>query len=252
LSAAFFIVEGVDMSCEYSVLIVGACVVIIPAADGSAHYKDLVDSVLLAQLIANKKIEKAPDLDWYNAYVEFLDDYWLRRTRARQEWLITQDSVESVSDWVIAAISLGAVDKGGATAATVQRLARLSGNEPAMGLLRDHMQKISTDESGDVLAPAKAVRLLVVIAQTPTSLTSVYIELKTRQIISANPLAQRHLAEDVQGSVCMRYASADLSGILYGPVRDAIALKISDRYQDNVAMLTLTDDASTMEICAAD
>lgn len=69
------------MSCEYSVLIVGACVVIIPAADGAAHYKDLVDSVLLAQLIANKKLEKAPDVDWYNAYVEFLDDYWLRRDR---------------------------------------------------------------------------------------------------------------------------------------------------------------------------
>lgn len=239
------------MSCECSVLIVGACVVIIPAADGATQYKDLIDSVLLAQLIANKKIEKAPEIDWYNAYVEFLDDYWLRRTRARLEWPVAQDSVESVSDWVIAAISKDTVDKGGATAATLQRLARLSGNEPAMGLLRGHMQKISTDESG-VLAPAKAMRLLVVIAQTPTSLTSVYIELKTRQIISANPLAQRHLAEDVQGSVCMRYASANLSGTLYGPVRDAIALKVKEKYQDNVAMVTLTYDASTMEICAAD
>lgn len=240
------------MSCEYSVLIVGACVVIIPAAEGATQYKDLVDSVLLAQLIANKKIEKAPDIDWYNAYVEFLDDYWLRHTRARQEWPVAQDSVESVSEWAIAALSQDAVDKGSATAATLQRLARLSGNEPAMGLLRGHMQKISTDESGDVLAPAKAVRLLVVIAQTPTSVASVYIELKTRQIISANPLAQRHLAEDVQGRVCMRYASANLSGTLYGPVRDAIALKVREKYQDNVAMVTLTDDASTMEICAAD
>jgi hypothetical protein len=240
------------MNYEYSVLIVGACVVIVPAAEGATHYKDLVDSVLLAQLIANKKIEKAPDIDWYNAYVEFLDDYWLRRTRARQEWPVAQDSVESVSDWVIAAISQDAVGKGSATAAILQRLARLSGNEPAMGLLRGHMQKISTDEAGDVLAPAKAVRLLVVIAQTPTSVASVYIELKTRQIISANPLAQRHLAEDVQGSVCMRYAGANLSGTLYGPVRDAIALKVRDKYQDNVAMLTLSDDASAMEICAAD
>jgi hypothetical protein len=240
------------MSFEYSVLIVGACVVIIPAADGATQYKDLVDSVLLAQLIANKKIEKAPDVDWYNAYVEFLDDYWLRHTRARQEWPVAQDSVESVSDWVIAAISQDAVDKGSATAATLQRLARLSGNEPAMGLLRGHMQKISTDESGDVLAPAKAVRLLVVIAQTPTSVASVYIELKTRQIISANPLAQRHLAEDVQGSVCMRYAGANLSGTLYGPVRDAIALKVKDRLEDSVAMLTLTDEGSGKGICAAD
>lgn len=240
------------MSYEYSVLIVGACVVIIPAADGAAQYTDLVNSVLLAQLIANKKIEKAPEIDWYNTYVEFLDDYWLRRTRGRQDWSIAQDSVESVSDWLIAAISQDAVDKGSTTAATLQRLARLSGNEPAMGLLRGHMQKISTDESGDVLAPAKAVRLLVVIAQTPRSVASVYVELKTRQIISSNPLAQRHLAEDVQGSVCMRYAAANLSETLYSPVRDAIALKVRDKYQDNVAMLTLSDDASAMEICAAD
>ena len=240
------------MNYEYSVLIVGACVVIVPAVEGATHYKDLVDSVLLAQLIANKKIEKAPDVDWYNAYVEFLDNYWLRHTRARQEWPIAQDRVESVSDWVIAATSQNAVNKGGATAAILQRLARLPGNEPAMDLLRGHMQKISTDESGDVLAPAKSVRLLVVIAQTPTSLTSVYIELKTHQTISANPLAQQHLVEDVQGSVCMRYAGANLSGTLYAPVRDAIALKVKEKYQDNVAMLTLSDDASAMEICVAD
>jgi hypothetical protein len=236
------------MSCEYSVLIVGACVVIIPAADGVTQYKDLVDSVLLAQLIANKKIEKAPDIDWYNAYVEFLDDYWLRRTRARQEWPVAQDSVESVSDWVIAAISKDAVDKGGATAATMQRLARLSGNEPAMGLLRGHMQKISTDESGDVLAPAKAVRLLVVIAQTPTSVASVYLEFKTRQEISPNPLAQLFQAEDVQGTVSMRYAQAFLSETLYGPARDAIALKIREKLKGNVAMLSLTDGSSGVQV----
>ena len=50
----------------------------------------------------------------------------------------------------------------------------------------------------------------------------------------------------------MRYAGANLSGTLYAPVRDAIALKVRDKYQDNVAMLTLSDDASAMEICVAD
>jgi hypothetical protein len=238
------------MSLEYSVLIVGAAVVLVPSVDEPSRYKDLIDSVLLAQLAANKKIEKTPDVDWYNAYVEFLDDYWLRHSRTRQEWPVAQDSVESVGDWIIASMFKDAVDKGGATAATLQRLARLSGNEPAMGLLRGHMQKISTDESGDVLAPAMAVRLLVVVAYTPTSVTSVYMELKTDQALGSNPLAQRYQAEDVQGSVCMRYAGAYLSETLYGPVRDAIALKVRDRLEDNVAMLTLTDEGSAKEICA--
>ncbi|KJZ64985.1 hypothetical protein [Pseudomonas fluorescens] len=240
------------MSCEYSVLIVGACVVIIPAADGATQYKDLVDSVLLAQLIANKKIEKAPDIDWYNAYVEFLDDYWLRHSRARQEWPVAQDSVECVGDWVIASLFKDAVNKRGAAAATLQRLTRLSGTEPAIELLRGHMQRISTGEPGDVLSPAMAVRLLVVVAYTPTSVTSVYMDLKTDQGLDSNPLAQRYQAKDVRGNVCMRYADANLSETLYGPVRDAIALKVKDRLEDNVAMLTLTDEGSDKGFCAAD
>lgn len=238
------------MSGEYSVLIVGAAIVLVPSVDEPTRYKDLIDSVLLAQLAANKKIEKAADLDWYNAYVEFLDDYWLRHSRTRQEWPVARDGVESVGDWIIASMFKNAEDKRGAAAATLQRLTRLSGAEPAMGLLRGHMQKISTGEPGGVLAPAMAVRLLVIVAYTPTSITSVYMELKTNQALDSNPLAQRYQADDVRGSVCLRYAGAYLSERLYGPVRDAIALKVRDRLEDNTAMLTLTDEGSAKGICA--
>ena len=240
------------MSDEYSLLVVGAGVLLVPAAHELSRYSDLIDSLLLAQLVANKKIEKEPHIDWYNAYVEFLDDYWLRYSRARQEWPVAQDSVECVGDWVISSMFKDAVNKRGAAAATLQRLTRLSGTEPAMGVLRGHMQKISTGEPGDVLSPAMAVRLLVVVAYTPTSITSVYMNLKTDQVLDSNPLAQRYQAKDVRGSVCMRYADANLSETLYGPVRDAIALKVKDRFEDNVAMLILTDEGSDKGICAAD
>ncbi|WP_429511213.1 hypothetical protein [Pseudomonas sp. BT76 TE3572] len=78
------------------------------------------------------------------------------------------------------------------------------------------------------------------------------MELKTDQGLDSNPLAQRYQAKDIRGSVCMRYAGANLSETLYSPVRDAIALKVKDRLEDNVAMLTLTDEGSDKGICAAD
>jgi hypothetical protein len=233
------------MSCVYSVLVVGTAIVLVPAADQSAAYTDLTNSILLAQLAANKKIEKAPDIDWYDAYVEFLDNYWLRHARARQEWPVAQESSECLGDWVITAMFKDAVDKTGAAAATLHRLTCLSGTEPALGLLRGHMQRASAGELRDV-------RLLVVVAYTPTSTSSVYMQFQTDKALDSNPLAQRYRIEDVKGTVCMRYAGTILSESLYGPVRDAITLKVRDRLEDNVKVLKLKEDDQATESCAAD
>ncbi|MGE8147728.1 hypothetical protein ACQKP7_21430 [Pseudomonas frederiksbergensis] len=247
--AAFFVVEEVDMSGKYAVLVVGVGIVLIPAVNESTRYKDLIESLLLAQLVANKKIEKVADGDWYNSYVEFLDSYWLRHSKSRMDLPVAQDSVESVGDWLSTAMSNAAADKSGNAAATLQRLTGLSGTEPALSLLRSHMQKVSPNEP---LAPAKAVRLLVVVAHTPISITSVYMEFETDKVLGANPLAQPLQAADTRGSVCMRCSGANLSETLYGPVRNAIALKVRDRIEDNVATLILPDEVSINEICSAD
>lgn len=231
------------MSCDYSVSVVGRAIVIVPESDGLAAHDDLVNSVLLAQLVANKKVEKDPKADWYNAYVEVLDDFWLRQTKAREERLITENSVESAIEWVIAAISKGDSGEGQATAATLARVASVSGADPGMSLLRSHMQKVSVDESTEVTAPTKAVRLLVILARAPTAITSMYLEFKTSLEINPNPLTQLYRAEDVPGVVSMRYARANLSEVLYGPAREAVAFKIREKREGQVMMLRLTDDA---------
>jgi hypothetical protein len=229
-----FVVRGIYMNCEYSVLVVGTGVVLFPVAEAPSLYNDLINSVLLAQLAADKKIEKTPDTVWYNDYMGFLDKYWLRHSRVRQEWSIAPDNVESVGDWFIAAISKDPVKQRTAAAATLQQLTRLTGSEPALELLRRQMQRVSAYGSRDV-------RLLVVVAHTPTSVSSLYMELRTDRAIDCNPLAQRYHSEDVAGTVCMRYADANLSETLYSPVRDAIALKVRGRLNDSVATLTLQD-----------
>ncbi|MCP1441875.1 hypothetical protein J3D54_001007 [Pseudomonas sp. GGS8] len=232
------------MSCDYSVAVVGAAIVIVPVSDGLAGHDDLVNSVFLAQLVANKQVEKDPTADWYNVYVNVLDDFWLRQIKAREERLITEHSGESAIDWVAAAMAKGAPGEGRVAAATLARVASVSGTEPAMNLLRSHMQKASADESTEVTAPPKVVRLLVILARTPTSVTSVYLEFRTPLEISPNPLAQLYRAEDVQGTVSMRYARANLSEVLYGPAREAVAFKIREKLEGQVAMQSLTDDAS--------
>ncbi|MHC8346143.1 hypothetical protein [Pseudomonas sp. RT6P73] len=232
------------MSGDYSVVIVGNAIVIVPASDGLAAHDDLVNSLFLAQLVANKQVEKESATDWYNAYVAVLDDFWLRHTKAREERLITQHCGESAIDRVAAAMAKGASDEGRVVAATLARVANVPGTEPAMSLLRSHVQKAYVDESTELTAPAKVVRLLVILARTPTSMTSVYVEFNTPLVISPNPLAQLYRAEDVQGVVSMRYARANLSEVLYGPAREAVASKIREKLAGQVAMLSLSDDAS--------
>ncbi|WP_415773088.1 hypothetical protein [Pseudomonas sp. LB3P38] len=229
------------MSCDYSVSVVGGAIVIVPESDGLAAHDDLLNSVLLAQLVANKAVEKDPEVNWYSAYVKVLDDFWLRQTKAREERLIAENSGESAIEWVTAAMSKGASGEGQAAAATLARVASVSGTEPAISLLRSHVQKMSADESTEVPAPPKVVRLLVILARTPTSFSSVYLEFKTHLDISPNPLVQLYQAEDVKGIVSMRYARANLDEKHYGLARNSIALKVREKLDANVAKLSLTD-----------
>lgn len=232
------------MSGNYSVSVVGAAIVIVPESDGLAAHDDLVNSVFLAQLVANKQVEKDPTADWYNGYTSVLDDFWLRHTKAQEEKLISQHSGESAIDWVTDAMARGATDEGRLVAAILARVASVSGTEPAIGLLRSHMQKVSADESSAMTELPEVVHLLVILARTPTSITSVYLEFNSTLEITPNPLVQRYRAEDVPGVVSMRYARANLSEVLYGPAREAVAIKIREKLEGQVALLSLGDDDS--------
>jgi hypothetical protein len=240
------------MNCTYSVLIVAGAVVLVPAADKPQRYQDLINSLLLAQLAANKKLEKTPGIAWYDVYMEFLDKYWLRHSRARLDLSVAQGNSVSVIDWMVAPEYEDAWEQRVVASAVMRRLAALSASEPAVGLLRGYMQKSASDVARDPSDVSRTVRLLAVVANSPTSMSSVYIEFETGRILSDNPLAELFQAEDIRGSVCRRSASAHLSETLYGPVRAAIALKVQDRLEADVALLRLIEDVPAEENGAAD
>ncbi|WWL43840.1 hypothetical protein V5O39_20265 [Pseudomonas parakoreensis] len=59
----------------------------LPESGHSSDYDDLVQSSLLAQLVANKKIEDAKVESWYDAYIAVLDDFWVRSLKSREDFL---------------------------------------------------------------------------------------------------------------------------------------------------------------------
>ncbi|KAA0986573.1 hypothetical protein FQ192_23345 [Pseudomonas sp. ANT_J12] len=229
------------MDYKFSFLVVGSALVIIPGADKSVVGTDMLNSVLLAQLVANKEVEKHPQRNWYDAYLQVLDDFWLRYAKAQQKWRITGDSAESAVDWIVGAMGKGEMSAGQLIAAALKQVAGLPGTEPAIGLLRKHLQNAIDGQREDTEAPSKNARLLVLLAQSATSLTSVYFEFQSHQAVGPNPFAQLHTALDVPGSVSMRYDQAKLAETRYSPVRDLIAQKVRDRLKDNVAVMTLSE-----------
>ncbi|MHC8324679.1 hypothetical protein [Pseudomonas sp. LB1P83] len=231
------------MKSDYSVLVVGAAVLIVPESDDLTPYDGVVNTVLYAQLAANKKTELEPLVSWYDTYIKVLGGTWLLPVKVRDDLNLPPESVESAVQWAAAAMSRLGADEGHVTADVLSRIVNESDiNNPATNLLRSHMQKVSADQSTEVQVPAMDVRLLVIVAPTPNSFSSVCIELQTNQLLSSNPLAHLYWGEDVQGLISRRYVRADLSDAGYASVGDQIALKVKDRMETNVALLTLHDD----------
>ncbi|MFJ2281562.1 hypothetical protein ACIOUG_10500 [Pseudomonas sp. NPDC087803] len=217
----------------YKLLTVGHAVLALSKSGRSADYDDLVQSNLLAQLVANKKIEDAKVESWYDAYIAVLDDFWVRSVKFREDFSVAQAGTGSALGW----------------ATTV--LANNAGNDPVLaGLVAyaarmpDGVSAVQTlpeptgEEPMQTPRPAlQRVRLLTVAAQSPTSISSLYLEFKTRQTLAANPWSQRFASAEVEGPVCVRYARATLSQTLYALSRQAVTRKLGDRLAQNVAPL---------------
>ncbi|MHA3737997.1 hypothetical protein ACXR0M_20310 [Pseudomonas sp. Eth.TT006] len=235
------------MSAEYRVLVVGVAVIMIPADEGPERYKDLIDSILLSQLVADRKIQETPLTDWYSAYVRFMDQYWLRQVKSRQDRSVPQGAVEVMSAWAVDSLLAHGSDENGSMAAIVKRLVMLSGDQPALKILRRHMQRTIPDIVVEKPVAEGHTRLLMVVARTPTSFTSGYIEFKTAQILSPNPFSQCYEGGQVDGDVTLRHAEAKLSETRYGPVRAAIDAKIQDRRESHIALVAFDDAAQDIE-----
>lgn len=233
---------------EYLTMVVGNSIVAVPEVEGAAAYDDLINSILLAQLVANKKIEKKPEVIWYDAYMEVLDAYWLRPQRANQTWGFRHKAEELVPNAFTAMLTHGALGNAHTIAAVLARFAKLPDEEPALQLLRSHMQASVEPARAKVSAAATSVRLLVIDAKSPTSITSAYVEFKTRKVLSPNPFQQSYQSGDLHGLVHVHHACETLVEQLYGPVRAAIAIKVRDRLVGNVATLTLPKEVKSCRI----
>ncbi len=230
------------MECSYSILIVGAAILLVPVSEDHAGYDDVVNTVLLAQLVANKRAEKTPDVNWYDVYSQVLDDFWLRHLKAREDQLLAPGSCSSIAQSLVALMSRMNIEQGQLTAKALSRLAGVSPVHPAINLLRTHMQKPSSAQLSQTCAPVNKQQLLVMVAQTPLSFSSVYLSIETEQSLSPDPLALLYQAENGQGVLTLRYAQAHLSEILYDLARETVSGKVKDRIAANVALLVLDDE----------
>ncbi|MBC3207314.1 hypothetical protein HU755_10990 [Pseudomonas sp. SWRI111] len=227
------------MESEYSTLVVGACILIVPEHEGQEVYSGLIEATLLAQLVANKQTENNRHINWYSAYVQVLDDFWLRQQKSRETWQINSTTAETALQLFTAALPRHAPLQQRVMATILAKIAQLPSDDAALQRLHSYMNKPAAAGSSDLPATMTPVRLLVICADSPTSITSVYAEFKTREALSPNPFQQIYQAGDIQGPVQVYHARANLSETRYGVARDAIARKVADRLAGSVAVLTL-------------
>lgn len=217
----------------YSLLTVGNAVVALSDIEKIAAYDDVVHSSLLAQLVANKKIESMKVESWYDAYVAVLDDFWIRNLKFRQDFSLNGLNASSALEWASAAMAnSGSEDH--ALGGFLAYAAQLPCYVPAIQIWPEQRCE---EEMQAPRSPLKVVRLLAIVGQSPTSISSIYLEFKTRQELARNPWSQRFEVDEVEGQVCVRYARANLSETLYALSREAITHKLGNRLANNVALL---------------
>ncbi len=217
----------------YSLLTVGNAVVALSDIEKIAVYDDVVHSSLLAQLVANKKVESMKVESWYDAYVAVLDDFWIRNLKFRQDFSLNGLNASSALEWASAAMAnSGSEDH--ALGGFLAYAAQLPCCVPA---IQTWPEERCEEEMQAPRSPLKVVRLLAIVGQSPTSISSIYLEFKTRQELARNPWSQRFEVDEVEGQVCVRYARANLSETLYALSREAITHKLGNRLADNVALL---------------
>lgn len=73
------------MDKEYSVFVNAAAIVLAPCALRRTEVDDLMNSVLLAQLVADKSLLRAPAVDWYATYLEVLSVAWISVAKRRKD-----------------------------------------------------------------------------------------------------------------------------------------------------------------------
>ncbi|KQW41060.1 MULTISPECIES: hypothetical protein [Pseudomonas] len=240
------------MDKEYSVFVNAAAIVLAPCALRRTEVDDLMNSVLLAQLVANKSLQRAPAADWHATYLEVLSVAWISAAKRRKDLQPQRENTHSPLEWVAAIPLDDQVDQQQRIMAVMERIAALPGSLSAMGIVRKHVQK--QYELDAVQSPSSSpVRLLVIVAQSPVSMAGVYVQFNTAKVIEANPWGQCFDGKDIDGCVTARYFRTQLSETLFAPAREVIARKVASAVGDNIVDITKAIDDSVVlpaeEVC---
>ena len=217
------------MEARFSIFTLGRGLLVIPKSTELEVYDDLVNSVMLAQLVASKKLEQDPEVDWYASYVGVLDDFWLRQSRRRQDVRVSPAWSKSLFEWMVEVMNVVVPDAPEYLNTTLRQvLASTALTELPGSVQSDCAAAVVADPPSTSAAQVRRVLWLILVPQSPTSFSSVFVEFKTRQQSDFDPW-QRFQTDKVEGAVTLRFAQASLCEFLFQPARRAIALKVKDR-----------------------
>jgi hypothetical protein len=221
----------IAMNDGYSVFInAGAVVIVSPDMTGQEK-RDVLDSVLFAQLVASKKYPAyAQAQKRYDEYRDVLKNGWLQKTAAWDNFTLDEQSNFNAAHWL--GRRLGeSVDHTMADEVTrlLNRVAQLRGTLPAIEQLRDQTCKRKESVPSEIDGAIGRVCLQVILARRGPLLSSVALSYETRQPVISNPLGQCLSVANVVGNLQSRCFQANLSKELYDPLRGAIVQKLGDK-----------------------
>lgn len=239
------------MNEAYSASVSAGAVVLFPEGMPGQQREDVLYSVLLAQLVANKRFLNVADSSgWHDTYLEVLKDSWLSTWDEWDSFSPEKHSQFTILEWVHNALKKCLSDQLVSDAAcAVTNVAQLPGTVPAIQLLCEHTQaSIVSETKSPSDAPVYRLRLLIIVTQAGPLLNSVYVEFKTTQPIELNPLAQVFCSDKLVGNVASNIFQANLSAELHASRRGPIIKKLGDHARKKIAAVTHLDEKGQCRI----
>ncbi|MBC3385957.1 hypothetical protein [Pseudomonas sp. SWRI179] len=222
---------------HYSVFVNAGAVILMPQDMLEQERLDVLNSVLFAQLVADKRNPNFSQMQaWYETYREVLSSAWLQREVAWKSLAVGDASTFKLTDWVGAPLA-GHLDSATRddVCRVLNRVAQLPVTSPAIDVLREHVRKFKDGpSSGAAVEAACKVSLQVILAQHGPVLNSFYVEFNTTEQVVSNPLGQSFATDNILGNIQLKYFQVNLSDALYGPLREAIIKKLGDKTVKNI------------------
>ncbi|WLG95250.1 hypothetical protein [Pseudomonas sp. FP198] len=220
------------MDNHYSAFINAGVVVLLSRDMTGQEKSDVLESILFAQLVANKKYPAYTQAqERYDEYRDVLKNGWLQEAAAWDNFKLDEQSNLNAAHWIGRRLA-GSIDLAGADEITrlLSRIAQLPDTLPAIEQLREQACKRS--EPVQFRSTGQAIGRLclqVILARQGPLLSSVSLSYETTQPAVQNPLGQCLSVANVVGNLQSRCFQARLSQELYNPMRSAIVRKLGDK-----------------------